>query len=353
MKFKNFYRVLSVFAILGVIGNSQSYATTDEEILVSNSITSIDNVAPTFDENTENLYYIHSDGVILDSKYNRVESLPRTLTAIDSAGAYSGIGVYMGLDEEGNIVLVDTIANSPAEQIIVPNDILIGVNGEDIRGQDIELVASKIRGQSDTDVQLTLIRDGVEIPITINRQVITLYEEQQEYTAEPNIDIDSIDTQTNGIIEITYTATDEAGNSAEFVIKVVVEIDDTVLYIDTKETDEEEKAITDTTSGNPPENYELPEVIEEENKVEIEEVEIENETVAEVVEDEDVVVDETAEIEIENALQDDTDGINNEVLEETVDSEIVIEEEIIVEPEVEPEVESEVEVESEAEVEIE
>ena len=219
----------------------------------------VDKTAPTFDENIEKMYHINSKGMILDSKNNVVEGLPETLIATDSVGAYKGIGVYIINDEQGNIVFCGTIENSPAAAVLQPNDILIGINGEDVRGQTPSYVATKIKGEEGTDVNLRIIRNNQEMTVTIQRQVIKLYEDE-EFVATPDVEITSIDTKTNGVIEITYTATDEAGNTSEFVVTVVVDLTAPVLYIDGKKTDEEEGLFVVTTGDTPPEDFELPTV---------------------------------------------------------------------------------------------
>lgn len=211
----------------------------------------VDGTGPVFAEDLENLYYINQQGIILDSKYNVVDSLPQTLTATDSVGAYKGIGVYIGIDENGNIVFVNTIEGSPAVGILESNDILIEVDGEDVRGQTSAYVATRIKGEAGTDVELKIIRNNEEKTVTIKRQVVKLYEDE-EFAAEPTVEIDSIDIKENGVIEITYVATDEAGNSTEFVVRVVIDKTAPILYLNGKRTDEDEVYYTVVTTGDPP-----------------------------------------------------------------------------------------------------
>lgn len=222
----------------------------------------VDGMGPTFDKNEETTYYMNKEGIVFDSEHNVVESLPESITAKDSMGAYIGIGVYITSDQNGDIIFIDTIENSPAVDLIMPNDILVKIDDEDVRYKTPDYAASKIKGEDTDSVNLTIIRNGQEITITVPKDIIKLYEEQ-EVIATPSIDISSIDKEEPGTIEITYTATDEAGNATEFVVTVIImeEVEDTSdKIIESDEEDDEEELDDITTSGNPPEdiNIEIP-----------------------------------------------------------------------------------------------
>lgn len=261
----------------------------------------VDGMGPTFNENEETTYYINKEGTIFDSNHNIVEALPETITAKDSMGAYNGIGVYITSDENGNIIFIDTIENTPSVGLLLPNDILIGIDGEDVHGKTPDYAASKIKGDKTDSVLLTIIRNGQEMNVTVPKAIIKLYPEE-EFVATPNIEIESINKEEPATIEITYTATDTAGNTTEFVVTVIImdEVEDETDKVLEDEEDEESEELEDiTTSGNPPEdiNLELP---EEEIVVE----ESENETVEN---DEDIVIesnventDEIKDVKVEN-----------------------------------------------------
>lgn len=220
-------------------------------------VVTVDGMAPTFDETMEKLYYIDKSGVIYDSKHNVVEALPKTITAKEALGAYKGIGVYITMDEQGNIIFVDMIKDTPADKVFAVNDILVGIDGEDVRGKTPEYVATKIKGEEGTSVQLDVIRDGKKLSVTVERKLIKLHGEV-DITAEPNIDIYTINKDSQGTIEITYTATDEAGNTAEFVITVIVmDEEETDKVVENENGKESEDLYNVTTSGNPPEGINL------------------------------------------------------------------------------------------------
>lgn len=265
----------------------------------------VDGIAPTFEDGLETTYYMNKAGIITDSKHNIIDSLPKTLTAKDSAGAFCGIGVRIYTDINGNIVVLDTIQNTPAEEVIKPNDIIIGVDGEDFKGKTADYAASVIKGEDGTAVELEIIRNSKTMTVTIVRDLIKVYEEEEKL-AEPDVDITSIDLQSNGKIEITYTATDEAGNTATFTITVIEEPEEDVI-VDNKKEINGEKLEKVTTGENPPADTELPE-----EKTDTETLETKESTEEEKVE--------TTKNEAENSIEDKVENSIEDKAEKTVES---------------------------------
>ena len=275
------------------------YTATDKSGNSSSIVVTVivDGMGPTFDEKEETTYYINQEGIVFDSEHNVVEGLPETINSKDSMGAYKGIGVYITTDEIGNILFIGTIENTPAVNLLMPNDILIGIDGEDVRGKTPDYAASKIKGEGSDSVNLTIIRKGQEMTITVPKDIIKLYEDQ-DFVATPNVEISSINKDEPGKIEITYTATDAAGNTTEFVVTVIVmeEVEDDTDKIIEDEEDEESEELDDiTTSGNPPKDItvELPEETEIEDEI-IENTSSEAEVEEELdeAENEDISIDE-------------------------------------------------------------
>lgn len=79
-----------------------------------------------------------------------------------SEGVYYGIGAYLQQDMDTMYVkVVRPIKNSPAEEVgLLADDIIVEVDGEDIQGQDLNLVVSKIRGEAGTKVNIAVARVG-------------------------------------------------------------------------------------------------------------------------------------------------------------------------------------------------
>ena len=75
-------------------------------------------------------------------------------------GNFDGIGIYMTKDIDTDYVLVlSPIEESPAEEVgILPGDLIIKVNGEDIKDMELDSVTTKIKGEPGTKVKIEILR---------------------------------------------------------------------------------------------------------------------------------------------------------------------------------------------------
>lgn len=79
----------------------------------------------------------------------------------DLNGAFEGIGAQLGLDDNGQLIIVAPLPDSPAEQQgLLPKDKILAIDGVDTYGMSVEEAVTKIRGIKDTTVTLTIFRDG-------------------------------------------------------------------------------------------------------------------------------------------------------------------------------------------------
>lgn len=90
----------------------------------------------------------------------------------DVEGIYYGIGAYVGMDTATNLpVISGVIEGTPAEEAdLRDGDIIYMVDGTSTQGMDTDDVVSLIRGEENTTVHLTLVREGeddyVEVDVT-------------------------------------------------------------------------------------------------------------------------------------------------------------------------------------------
>jgi carboxyl-terminal processing protease len=90
------------------------------------------------------------------------------------AGHFVGIGAYIDVRDEMPLI-VRPIEGSPAERAgLRPDDQILRVDGQDVRGITVDELQAKIRGLEGTPVTLTIRHEGEELPIdvTITRQEI-------------------------------------------------------------------------------------------------------------------------------------------------------------------------------------
>lgn len=110
------------------------------------------------------------------------------------SNSYVGIGVTVTYTEEG--VLIKAVTDKSPAQIsgLLPGELIIAVDGEDITGENVDHAADMIRGKEGTQVVLTLLDpDGNVRDVTVTRkkleeQAVTyeMLEDQVGYVALSN-----------------------------------------------------------------------------------------------------------------------------------------------------------------------
>ena len=96
---------------------------------------------------------------------------------ISSEGEYSGVGIVMAPTDEGHVVVVSPIEDTPADQAgILAGDIIMAVDGEKTTEDNFEDIADMVRGEVNTNVVLTIRREGIEedFDVEITRKVVKL-----------------------------------------------------------------------------------------------------------------------------------------------------------------------------------
>lgn len=89
-------------------------------------------------------------------------------------GEYSGIGVSVTLNDENYIDILTVFPDSPAEKAgILPGDLLVAINGEDVAEIGYQEAVSRVRGEIGTSVRVTVLRDGVRLEKKVTRAKVT------------------------------------------------------------------------------------------------------------------------------------------------------------------------------------
>lgn len=97
--------------------------------------------------------------------------------------SFSGVGMTVGSNTRRGLEVGYVFRKSPARQAgIKAGDVIVTVDGESIRGEEVELIVAKIKGPEGTDVTLgirdqgkgrprevTLTRQQIRVPVTANR----------------------------------------------------------------------------------------------------------------------------------------------------------------------------------------
>lgn len=91
-------------------------------------------------------------------------------------GNFVGIGIYMGMDINGNVVITSTIKESPAEKAgLKAGDIIAKVNNEDVIGEASDVISSKIKGEVGSKVKITVARGTETLDFNLKREEIKVY----------------------------------------------------------------------------------------------------------------------------------------------------------------------------------
>lgn len=86
-------------------------------------------------------------------------------------GIYCGIGAYISADTKTGVVsIVKPMKNSPCEKAGVrAGDIIYAVDGKEVTGKEISEVQAMVKGEQDSEVVLTVVRDNKKKNITVVR----------------------------------------------------------------------------------------------------------------------------------------------------------------------------------------
>ena len=102
----------------------------------------------------------------LDDPYSAyLDAETYQLSLSDLEGKFEGIGAYVGVDEDEQIMIIAPIADSPAAKAgIKAGDIILGINGEPTSEMSLAEAVLYIRGPKGTSVRLLILHQGETEP---------------------------------------------------------------------------------------------------------------------------------------------------------------------------------------------
>ena len=88
------------------------------------------------------------------------------------ANAYVGVGItILSSEDVEGFRIMSVTPDGPAEEAgVQKDDVLIGVDGKDVRQSDANQVRNLVRGEEGTDVVLTVLREEAELELTVQRR---------------------------------------------------------------------------------------------------------------------------------------------------------------------------------------
>ncbi|HHY82608.1 MAG TPA: S41 family peptidase [Clostridiales bacterium] len=95
---------------------------------------------------------------------------------IDVEGTYAGVGLSVSVTVEDNMItVVSAFKGSPAAEAgITAGDKIIRVEGEEVDGSMLDAAVNKMRGEPDTQVKVSILRDGEILDFVLTRAIINI-----------------------------------------------------------------------------------------------------------------------------------------------------------------------------------
>ena len=128
---------------------------------------------------------------ILNDPYSSyLDSLTFSTMMERIGGTYGGVGLQIANDAEGRLVVVSPFRGTPAHRAgVAAGDFITQINGESTDDMELEIAARLMRGESGTEVTITIYREGREtwdIDI-IREEIIIPTVDGQILSEEPDI----------------------------------------------------------------------------------------------------------------------------------------------------------------------
>lgn len=95
---------------------------------------------------------------------------------VNTTGEFGGLGIEVGM-EDGFVKVISPIDDTPAARAgVEAGDVIIKLDNETVKGLTLNQAVEKMRGPKGSDINLTIVREGVEQPIelTLTRDIITV-----------------------------------------------------------------------------------------------------------------------------------------------------------------------------------
>jgi carboxyl-terminal processing protease len=87
---------------------------------------------------------------------------------IQTTGEFGGLGIEVGM-EDGYVKVISPIDDTPADRAgIEAGDLIIKLDGESVKGLSLSEAIDKMRGAKDSNIVLTIIRNGTDQPFDVD-----------------------------------------------------------------------------------------------------------------------------------------------------------------------------------------
>lgn len=153
-------------AILRLLENNYRYDVDSQKIL--------SDVMESALKKDPSLFEAFADAIIENmdehTQYYTKEEFEQFFSSVEKE--YAGIGAYISRIDK-YCIIAGFLPDSPAQKAgLMENDKIISVNGENVEKYDRDAVVSLIRGEENTTVSITVLRDDKYFTYSITRQIL-------------------------------------------------------------------------------------------------------------------------------------------------------------------------------------
>jgi len=87
---------------------------------------------------------------------------------VQTTGEFGGLGIEIGM-EDGYVKVISPIDDTPAAKAgIETGDLIIKIDGKSVKGLSLSESIEQMRGEKGTEIVVTIVREGVELPFDVN-----------------------------------------------------------------------------------------------------------------------------------------------------------------------------------------
>jgi carboxyl-terminal processing protease len=87
---------------------------------------------------------------------------------IGTTGEFGGLGIEVGM-EDGFVKVISPIDDTPAQRAgVKAGDLIVRLNEKPVKGMSLTDAVNLMRGKKGTDITLTIVREGVDEPVTLS-----------------------------------------------------------------------------------------------------------------------------------------------------------------------------------------
>ncbi len=88
---------------------------------------------------------------------------------VSTMGEFGGLGIEVTMDDNGYVRVISPLDDTPAKRAgVQAGDLIVRIDDVPVKGMDLEEAVDMMRGQKGTKVNLTILREGNDLPVEVS-----------------------------------------------------------------------------------------------------------------------------------------------------------------------------------------